>query len=134
MITISAVPGRLRVHSEHLNGRRDLCQHVESRLLARDAVIGVEARHRTGRLLVLYSAERTDAEQLTLEIETIIVEGNRNPTSRAHLNGAPRGPFRNGDASLRMQLVREAAIAGMKGMLPAPWNTLLPIAAQLMRG
>jgi len=130
MNMISKVPGRLRLHSSNLLGRPDLCRHVEEVLAQHDAVREVCASHRTGRVLVLHQPE-FDSHVLTVLATQVVRERGHDvhralqPSSyepRVRTQALPVGDF-----------VRQAALMGLRSVLPKPWNTLLPVAAQLIR-
>lgn len=131
MKTISEVPGRLRLHSEDLLGRQALCRHVENQLARHGAVREASASHRTGRLLVVYHPHEAESHVLVSVAKQAVRE-------RKHdLSGAPApGPRARqawSEEPVIGDFVRQAALVGLRSMLPTPWNALLPMAAQLIR-
>ena len=132
MVTISTVPGRLRLHCKDLLGKKGFCRKVEDTLSGSRAVSRVEASYRTGHLLVIYDAESADLDALMDEIRRALALRR---ATEALLDAADFTPRpRASSPSLLGGIAREAALIGIRSIIPAPWNAFVPLASQLVLG
>jgi hypothetical protein len=133
MQEMSAIPGRMRLHSSDLIGRYLLCRQMTLRLAEIDGVTEAYASHRTGRQLVVYNLGKTDKERLIHEIADVILTQKHNATLSACLHYSSQTRYVSNGHSRLNGFARDLVLIGAKTMLPAPWNTLLSMAAELLK-
>jgi hypothetical protein len=123
MVTLSNIPGRLRLKSPQLIGKPQLCRQLAAAARRLSNVLEAEASHRTGTLLLRHTGA---AEPLIEEVRRLLADcqNGAHPIVEPLPSAPAPDPLR--------QAAVELAWMGARSLLPKPLGILLPVAQKLL--
>lgn len=71
--TVSSIPGRLRIR-DHALRNTWLCRQLAARLSGTDGIVSLETNSRAGSIVILYDAQRTDAQAIETAVDAVIAD------------------------------------------------------------
>ena len=154
MLSLSVVPGRIRLESGALLGKRRRCLALAGKIRAIEGVIQSIINPRTGRILIRFDESNIDCDTLIVEVTAMLRdlggESNHSPVNLSavssfacnrclrhgayidHGNGNEPNGNRNGREINDLFIQAVVDIAGHV-LMPKPFGILLPFAISAMR-
>jgi hypothetical protein len=134
MAPLSILPGRIRIESPLVTGRREITRSFEQRILETPGTLEVSVNHRTGRILVRYDETVVSRDLLCKRISAAL--------DALRCGDLPLPPQQNGDTSAREDRDTPAPSNHTRNilldvaahvLLPKPFDLLVP-AFSALRG
>lgn len=128
MSPLSIVPGRIRLESKNLIGRKYLCAVLESKIKALDFILEAGINFRTGGILVRFDKSHTSSEAVIENIKNIIEDIGDAKTAETYY--ASILGIKHGNNGKRVDGSILHAVINIAGhmLVPKPLGILLHIA------
>ncbi len=117
-VSISNIPGRLRLENSYIIGRKKDCERLEEAIASLEGVHSVKVNSRTGRILICYNHSPSLEKEL---FELLNWQTDMQVTN---------SPFKPAFSSKASEILVDLAI---HFTVPSPFDMLVPIALRTLR-